>query len=248
MALPPVAQPSLLTDRVFDAIHAAIMSGDLPAGTQLKIRDLAEQVGTSVMPVREAIRRLEESGLAVREPRKGAVVKSLTMSELVQTYEVRTLLEVEAARLGGSAVTDDDCRALVQLCDQLQRAVDEGTIVDALNYDEKMLGVLYTASGNPVLVESIRGLWQRCRAYKIRGAQRARDMSDRTLWSFQPQIVAAAQDRDGAAAAKITHESMLSAMERIGATFAAASLSQSPEPPPRVSDADWCGGWNRAEA
>jgi DNA-binding GntR family transcriptional regulator len=221
MALAPVAQPSLLTDRVFDTIHAAIMSGDLPAGAQLKIRDLADQVGTSVMPVREAIRRLEESGLAVREARKGAVVKNLTMNELVQTYEVRTLLEVEAARLGGSAVTDDGCRSMFQLCDQLERAIDEGTIIDALNYDEKILGILYAASGNQVLVENIRGLWQRCRAYKIRGAQRARDMSDRTLWSFQRRIVAAAQDRDGTSAAKITHESMLSAMERIGETFGA---------------------------
>jgi DNA-binding GntR family transcriptional regulator len=221
MALAPVAQPSLLTDRVFDTIHAAIMSGELPAGTQLKVRDLAQQVGTSVMPVREAIRRLEESGLAAREPHKGAVVKSLSMAELVQTYEVRTLLEVEAARRGGSAVTDDDCRAMVETCAQLERAVDEGTIVDSLNYDERLLGILYTASGNQVLVESIRGLWQRCRAYKIRGAQRARDMSDRSLWSFQPRLVAAAQHRDGESAAKITHESLISAMDRIGETFAA---------------------------
>ena len=221
MALAPVAQPSLLTDRVFDTIHAAIMSGELPAGTQLKVRDLAEQVGTSVMPVREAIRRLEESGLAAREPHKGAVVKSLSMAELVQTYEVRTLLEVEAARRGGSAVTDDDCRAMVETCAQLERAVDDGSIVDALNGDERLLGILYTASGNQVLVESIRGLWQRCRAYKIRGAQRAREMSDRSLWSFQPRLVAAAQNRDGGLAAEITHESLVSAMDRIGETFAA---------------------------
>jgi DNA-binding GntR family transcriptional regulator len=221
MALPLVAQPGLLADRVFDAIHAAIMSGELPAGTQLKVRDLAEQVGTSVMPVREAIRRLEESGLAVREPHKGAVVKSLTMAELVQIYEVRTLLEVEAARLGGSAVTDEDCRAMLRSCDQLERAVEDGDIIDALDHDEELLGILYTASGNQVLVESIRGLWQRCRAYKIRGAQRALDMSDRSLWSFQPRIAAAAQNRDGALAAEITHESMRSAMDRIGTTFAA---------------------------
>jgi DNA-binding GntR family transcriptional regulator len=93
--------------------------------------------------------------------------------------------------------------------------------VDSLNYDERLLGILYTASGNQVLVESIRGLWQRCRAYKIRGAQRARDMSDRSLWSFQPRLVAAAQNRDGESAAKITHESLISAMDRIGETFAA---------------------------
>ena len=223
MVLARVAPPGLLTDRVFDTIHAAIMSGDLPAGTQLKVRDLAEQVGTSVMPVREAIRRLEESGLAVREPHKGAVVKNLTMTELLHTYQVRTLLEVEAARLGGSAVTDDDCAGMRQLCEQLERAVDDGNIVAALNFDEALLTVLYAAGGNPVLLESIRVLWQRCRAYKIRGAQRAADLSDRSLWSFQARIVRAAEERDGECAADITRESMLSALDRIGATFAAAA-------------------------
>ena len=220
MALTPVAQPSLLTDRVFDTIHAAIMSGELPGGTQLKVRDLAEQVGTSVMPVREAIRRLEESGLASREPHKGAVVKSLSMDELVQTYEVRILLEVEAGRRGGSAVTDADCRAMQKLCDQLVQAFDDGRIVEALNLDEDMLGVLYAASGNHVLLDNIRGLWQQCRAYKIRGAQRARALSERRLWSFQPRLVAAAQARDGAQVAKITRESLRHAMNTISTTFA----------------------------
>jgi len=223
MALTRVAQPSLLTDRVFDTIHTAIMSGELPAGTQLKVRDLAEQVGTSVMPVREAIRRLEESGLAAREPHKGAVVKNLTMDELVQTYEVRILLEVDAARRGATAVTDDDCLAMAQLCDQLVQAFEEGRIVEALNLDEEMLAVLYAASGNQVLVDTIRGLWQQCRAYKIRGAQRARTLSVRRLWSFQPRLVAAAQNRDAALVAKVTRESLRHAMDTIGTTFAPES-------------------------
>lgn len=195
------------------------MDGDLPAGTQLKVRDLANQVGTSVMPVREAIRRLEESGLAIREPHKGAVVKSVTMTELGQTYEVRKLLEVEAARLGAAAVSDQDCTAMLQLSDQLQRAVNSADTVECLNLDEALLTVLYTAGGNSVLLDSIRGLWQRCRAYKIRGAQRARDLSDVSLWSFQLPLVAAAQQRDQRAAAEITRDSMLSAMDRISATF-----------------------------
>jgi DNA-binding GntR family transcriptional regulator len=185
------------------------------------VRDLAEQVGTSVMPVREAIRRLEESGLATREPHKGAVVKSLSVDELVQTYEVRILLEVDAARRGGAAVTDDDCRAMQGVCDQLVRAFDDGRIIEALNYDEEMLSILYTAGGNLILLESVRGLWQRCRAYKIRGAQRSRAMSERRLWSFQPRIVAAAQARDAAQVAKITRESLRHAMDTIGTTFAA---------------------------
>ena len=52
--------PTLLTDQVYATLHEAIISGELPAGSRLRIRQLAEQVGTSVMPVREAIRRLGE--------------------------------------------------------------------------------------------------------------------------------------------------------------------------------------------
>ena len=60
------AEPSLLTDQVYTVIREAILHGEMPAGTRLRVRDLAAQVGTSVMPVREAIRRLEEAGLAER--------------------------------------------------------------------------------------------------------------------------------------------------------------------------------------
>src|ERR671925_88174 len=108
MTMTKVAPPSLMTDQVFTAIQDAIMSGEMPAGYRLRIRDIAAQVGTSVMPVREAIRRLEEAGLAERVPHKGAVVKGLTLEELVHVYDVRRLLEVEAARLGAMGITPEE--------------------------------------------------------------------------------------------------------------------------------------------
>lgn len=219
MALARVAQPTLLTDRVYETIHDAIMSGELPGGTQLKVRDLADQVGTSVMPVREAIRRLEESGLAEREPHRGAVVKTLTPTELRDTYQVRTLLEVEAARLGGPAMSDAECATMRRLTDELARAVADRDLVTALNLDEAVLLVLYGAGGNPVLVDNITVLWQRCRGYKLRGAQRALDEQDASLWSFQPRLTQAACERDGEACAAITRESMRSALDRLNTTF-----------------------------
>ena len=214
-----VEEPSLLTDRVFTAIHEAIMSGELAAGARLRVRDLALQVGTSVMPVREAIRRLEEAGLAERVPHKGAVVKGLTLVELEHVYDVRLLLEADAARLGGGLVKPEDCARMWQRYDDLARAVEDGRIVDALNHDEALLTILYSAAGNPVLLEMIRGLWQRCRPYKILGARRALASSDGTLWSFQPRVVEAARDHDATAAAAITRESLLSAKARIRETL-----------------------------
>ena len=219
MAVSRLEEPSLLTDRVFTAIHEAIMSGELPAGARLRVRDLALQVGTSVMPVREAIRRLEEAGLAERVPHKGAVVKGLTLVELEHVYDVRILLESEAARLGGALLTPEGAARMGQRYDDLARAVDDGRIIDALNEDEALLTVLYSAAGNPVLLEMIRGLWQRCRPYKILGARRALASSDGTLWSFQPRLAEAARDHDATAAAAITRESLLSAKARIRDTL-----------------------------
>jgi DNA-binding GntR family transcriptional regulator len=109
-----------------------------------------------------------------------------------------------------------------QLCDDIARAVEAGQIVDALNHDEALLTILYSAGGNPVLLEMIRGLWQRCRPYKIVGARRALDASDGTLWTFQPRIVEAARDHDGGATAAITRESLLSAKARIEETLGAS--------------------------
>jgi DNA-binding GntR family transcriptional regulator len=229
VAVSRLTEPSLLTDRVFTSIHEAIMSGELPAGSRLRVRDLAEQVGTSVMPVREAIRRLEEAGLAERVPHKGAVVKGLTSTELVDVYDVRILLEAHAARLGGALLAAEGSEAMRRSCAEMTRAVDDGRIVDALNHDEAMLTVLYAAGGNPVLLDMIRGLWQRCRPYKIFGARRALEASDATLWSFQPRIVAAARNHDGAAAAEITRESLLSAQDRIRATLDAPSAASRPD-------------------
>jgi DNA-binding GntR family transcriptional regulator len=223
VAVSRLEEPALLTDRVFTAIHEAIMSGELPAGARLRVRDLAAQVGTSVMPVREAIRRLEEAGLAEREPHKGAVVKRLTLTELEHVYDVRILLETEAAGLGAAVVVPESRARMSQLCDEIARAVEHGQIVDALNHDEALLTVLYAAGGNPVLLEMIRGLWQRCRPYKILGARRALESSDGTLWSFQPRIVDAVRNRDRRATATITRESLLSAKARIEETLSASA-------------------------
>lgn len=214
-------EPTLLTDQVYDMIHAAILNGDLPAGSRLRVRDLAEQVGTSVMPVREAIRRLEEAGLAEREPHKGAVVKNLSLEELIHVYDVRRLLETEAARLGSERVTAEDCDRMQAEYDLMREAIAEGRVVPLLDHDEAMLSILYRAAGNPVLMQTIRTLWQHCRAYKIVGAKGSLDSgNDDSLWRYQQDLITAARNNDPEAAAAVNNASLLDASERIKARLA----------------------------
>jgi DNA-binding GntR family transcriptional regulator len=188
------------------------------------VRDLAEQVGTSVLPVREAIRRLEEAGLAERSPHKGAVVKGLTLEELVHVYDVRRLLEVEAARLGAARIIAEDCDEMQAEYDLMRSAITEGRVVALLNHDEALLMILYNAAGNPVLLEMIRTLWYRCRGYKIVGAQGTLESAgDDSLWRYQHDLIAAARNRDAAAAAAVNDASLVNATDRIRALLAAQS-------------------------
>jgi DNA-binding GntR family transcriptional regulator len=174
------------------------------------------------MPVREAIRRLEEAGLAEREPHKGAVVKGLTLEELVHVYDVRRLLEGEAARLGAERVTAGDCERMQAEYDLLVTAINERRVVDYLDHDEALLTILYTASGNPVLINLIRTLWQRCRAYKTVGAQGSlmAEGGD-SFWRYQRDLLAAAREHDGAAALSASDASLDNATRRIRALLAA---------------------------
>ncbi|MBM2615036.1 GntR family transcriptional regulator [Actinoplanes sp. LDG1-06] len=222
MAIPKRAEPSLLTDQVYSALREAIMSGDLPPGSRLRIRDLAAQVGTSVMPVREAIRRLEEAGLAESVPHKGAVVKGLTLAELAHVYDVRRLLEVEAARLGSAQMSPAEVAAMQTELDLMRTAIAEHRVVAYLDHDEALLTILYRAAGNPVLVDTIRSLWEHCRAYKIVGAQAALDVpGDDSLWRYQQSLVEAARSHDSEAGAAASNESLLDATARIKAQLAA---------------------------
>ncbi|MFV9459254.1 GntR family transcriptional regulator [Rhodococcus sp. NM-2] len=216
------AETSLLTDQVYETMHEAIMNGDLPAGSRLRIRDIAAQVGTSVMLVREAIRRLEEAGLAERVPHKGAVVKGLTLAELVHVYDVRRLLEVEAARLGAQQISPANVDRMHAEYELMQTAIAERRVVALLDHDEALLTILYEASANPVLVDSIRTLWQHCRAYKIVGAQGTLDTpGDDSLWRYQERLVEAARKGDADAAAAVNNESLINATSRIRVQLAA---------------------------
>lgn len=216
MELPKLEPSMRVGDQVFGAIHEAIMSGDLPAGQRLQIRQVAEQLGSSVMPVREAIKRLEEIGLVESQPYRGAVVRSFTTDEVLNLYEVRRLLEVEAATLGAARATDEDVVRLREIRQQMEQSLNAQRDVDYLNKDEEFLTVIYAASGNPFLLESIDRLWRRCRSYKIFGArQEMKAGQPSELLRHQDDLIAAVEARDSAQAAQITKASLDDATARI---------------------------------
>lgn len=113
-------------------------------------------------PLREAIIRLQAEGLVVNHPHKGAVVYNPTISELLETYDIRILLETHAARLAVSRMTDAVQAAVETIVDAMDAAENP---FDLVKLNDEFRQTFYSASGNRHLVELIRNLTLRAEPY-----------------------------------------------------------------------------------
>jgi DNA-binding GntR family transcriptional regulator len=115
-----------LWEAVTDRLRAAILTGEIPAGTKLIEAALADRYGTSRGPIREAVRELARQGLIVELPRRGSVVATLTSHDLAEVYEVREALESGASKAAIRRATDAELRALEHVLEPMERAWEHG--------------------------------------------------------------------------------------------------------------------------
>ncbi len=95
-------------DELAASIQARVLSGDIPTGTRLRQESLAAEFGVSRTPVREALRKLQASGLVELQPRRGALVRGPTVREIREAYEIRAELEGLAAELAATRIRDEE--------------------------------------------------------------------------------------------------------------------------------------------
>ena len=147
-----------LRDVVSEALRQAIREGVLQPGERLMEIQLADELGVSRTPIREAIRKLELEGFVVMVPRRGTYVADISLKDVVQVFEIRSALEELAAGLAAERITPDELeeleRILVEINDYIARD-DFDKIVDA---DIRFHGILYKASRNNRLVDILRNL------------------------------------------------------------------------------------------
>jgi len=151
----PLGQPERRTAHqlVRDTLRRAILSGALPGGTRLVQAELAAQLKVSTTPVREALRDLAADGLILFDPHRGAIVHELDMAELVEVYEIRTVLEPLAIRKAAERITDEELRAAAALLKQLEAVRDPGEWVD-LNWQFHSL--VERAARSPRLLSMVK--------------------------------------------------------------------------------------------
>ncbi|AMB60089.1 hypothetical protein AWU67_15840 [Microterricola viridarii] len=139
----------------YDILKDAILSGALLPGQKLRQETLAELIGVSRLPVRSALIQLEADGLVEFHDRRGAVVKSLSVAQAEEVYNIRVLLEVEALRLTMAELTDARVARLRQLGKVADTKQEGAEFVDART---EFYGELYDADKRPVLWEMIEQL------------------------------------------------------------------------------------------
>lgn len=156
-----------LRDIVFDAIKDAILNGRLKPGERLMEVQLAEEMGVSRTPVREAIRKLELEGLVVMVPRKGAYVSGLTLKDVAEVFEIRSSLEGLAAALAAERITEEEIKSLDKILSDITKASEKGDTETVIKKDMEFHQVLFSASRNERLVQIINNLKEQIDRFRI---------------------------------------------------------------------------------
>lgn len=172
-----------------------IRDGTLPPGARLRETELAERLGISRTPVREAIRQLEADGLVVHLPRQGATVRSLDYAEVIELYEMRAVLEGTAARLAARAASGIELGELSALHAELA-AAPAGAQARELN--RQFHRSLIDAAKNRFLVKAMSALQK---TMLILGPTTLADPTRAAdAVAEHAYVLAALQNRDGLAA------------------------------------------------
>jgi len=158
--LPPIKLDSYkpLRELVSEALREAITSGVLKPGERLMEIQMAEELGVSRTPVREAIRRLEMEGFLVMVPRRGTYVADLSIKDINEVFEIRTALDVLAAGLAAERITEEELEQMERLLVEIGEYIDKGEADKIVVADGEFHDVLYRASRNDRLVGIISNL------------------------------------------------------------------------------------------
>lgn len=153
-------------DYITKILQDKILSGEYKPGVRLKTRQLAQEFGTSEIPVREAINQLASAGFVCITPHVGAVASPISAHDLEEIFQIHAELASLATRLAVPLLTEKDLAALAAIEDKLKKAVVQGEPADELNHLNRQFHTyLYWRSGNRRLAEMIENLWDHTGRY-----------------------------------------------------------------------------------
>jgi len=155
-----------MAEAALERLREAIILGELTPGTPLRLEDLARTLGTSISPIREAVRQLEALGLAEHVPHHGAKVMSLDVEELRELFSIRLALEGMAVRRAAELFEPADASRARTHLTAFDAARHAGDVRAAVREHSAFHFALYEASRSSWLVRLIRPAWDSCERYR----------------------------------------------------------------------------------
>ena len=156
-----------LRDVVFNTLRQAILKGELAPGERLMEIQLAEKLGVSRTPIREAIRKLELEGLVLMIPRKGAEVAKISEKSLRDVLEVRRSLEELAIELACQRMSEEELVDLEQAQRAFRQAISQGMAMSIAATDEHYHDIIYQGTCNDKLVQMLNNLREQMYRYRL---------------------------------------------------------------------------------
>lgn len=156
-----------LRDVVFNTLRQAILTGELKPGERLMEIHLANKLGVSRTPIREAIRKLELEGLVTMIPRRGAEVAQITEKSLQDVLEVRRSMDALCAELACERISDEDILELEKACEAFESAIGTGNIREIAAADVALHDIIVRATGNTRLVQLVNNLAEQMYRYRF---------------------------------------------------------------------------------
>ena len=151
----------------FQTLRQAILRGELEPGERLMEIHLANRLGVSRTPIREAIRKLELEGLVVMIPRRGAIVASITEKDLKDVLEVRRTLEIMAGEIACERITPELLEQLKNTGHEFMVRKDTNDFTSLAEVDVKFHDIIYAATGNQRLISILNNLREQMYRYRL---------------------------------------------------------------------------------
>lgn len=156
-----------LRDVVFNTLREAILKGELKPGERLMELQLASKLGVSRTPIREAIRMLEQEGLAVTIPRKGAEVAKMTEKDMEDVLQIRDALDELAVALACEKISKEELEELKNTTHEFEEYTKSGEVKRIAEADVKLHDIIYQATGNPKLISLVNNLREQMYRYRV---------------------------------------------------------------------------------
>lgn len=156
-----------LRDVVFSTLRKSILTGELKPGERLMEIHLADKLGVSRTPIREAIHMLELEGLVTMIPRRGAEVSKITEKSMQDVLEVRRSLDALCAELACERITEEDLVSLEDACKAFEVSVQTGDLTEIAKCDVALHNIIVLATRNTRLMQLVNNLSEQMYRYRF---------------------------------------------------------------------------------